>query len=81
MSSTELERENARLRKHLADCQRDFDELTVEVDRRNDALRAIAAQLSLADDTPMQELVDTALRVIDEGLLKILNDHRPVDLG
>ena len=81
MSSTDLELENARLRKRLAACQQDFDELSVEVDRRNDALRAIAAQLSLADDTPMQELVDTALRVIDEGLLKILNDHRPVDLG
>ena len=77
MSSTEIER----LRKHLASCQRDFDELTVEVERRNDALRAIAAHLSLADDTPMQELVDTALRVIDAGLLKILNDHRLVNLG
>lgn len=81
MFSTDLEIENARLRKHLADCQRDFAELAVEVKRRNDALCAIAAQLNLADDTPMQELVDTALRVIDEGLLKILNDHRPVDLG
>lgn len=65
----------------IVDINKDFNDLMGEVERRNDALKAIAAQLSLADDTPMQELVDTALRVIDEGLQKILNDQRPVDLG
>lgn len=69
------------LRMQIADCQRDFDELTFEVERRDAALRAIAAHLSLADDTPMQELVDTALKMIDLGLQKHLDDHSPPDSG
>ncbi len=77
MSSTEIEI----LKKHFDDCQRDFDALSVELERRNDALRAIAAHLSLADDTPMQVLVDTALKMIELGLQKHLDDNSPPDRG
>lgn len=69
------------LRMQFAELQRDFDDLTFEVDRHNSAMRAIAAHLSLADDTPMQELVDTALKMIDLGLQKHLDDHSPPDRG
>ena len=77
MSSTEIET----LKKHFDDCQRDFDNLCVEVERRNDALRTIAAHLSLPDDTPMQVLVDTAVKMIELGLQKNLDDHSPPDRG